>query len=228
MTQVHDTNFLTKCLPIQHRVHQDYLAANYCPTVEEGQQDFCVEKLARYYIGMLVSGYSLKSRICSTHNFFDRMPLSTTTLWMEQSTSVRLWVSVTLLGAEGEREFSCNCLEHFCPGTPARSASRAWSGLRPTSRIPSWSQSMLSTSSRTSAKVPPQSLLSSLHPATKFPAIRFLESSCQIFLFARRLGRLQGARYPGLPCHAQHGHGEVFHPHRDLVRHEFHRISALY
>ena len=153
MTQVHDTNFLTKCLPIQHRVHQDYLAANYCPTVEEGQQDFCVEKLARYYIGMLVSGHSWKSRICSTHNFFDRMPLSTTTLWMEQSTSVRLWVSVTLLGAEGEREFSCNCLEQFCPGTPARSASRAWSGLRPTSRIPSWSQSMLSTSSRTSAKV---------------------------------------------------------------------------
>ena len=58
MTQVHDTNFLTKCLPIQHRVHQDYLAANYCPTVEEGQQDFCVEKLARYYIGMLVREHS--------------------------------------------------------------------------------------------------------------------------------------------------------------------------
>ena len=56
---------------MQHRVHQDYLAANYCPTVEEGQQDFCVEKLARYYIGMLVSGiHSLKSRICTTHNFF--------------------------------------------------------------------------------------------------------------------------------------------------------------
>ena len=33
---------------------QDYLAANYCPTVEAAQQDFCVEKLARYYIGMLV------------------------------------------------------------------------------------------------------------------------------------------------------------------------------
>ena len=99
------------------------------------------------------AGERTQLKVCSTHNFFDRMPLSITTLWMEQSTSVRLWVSVTLLGAEGEREFSCNCLEQFCPGTPARSASRAWSGLRPTSRIPSWSQSMLSTSSRTSAKV---------------------------------------------------------------------------
>merc|ERR1712079_31391 len=35
-------------------------------------------------------------------------------------------------------------------------------------------------------------------------------------LLPRRLGRLQGARHPGLPCHAQHGHGEVLHPHRDL------------
>ena len=39
---------------------QDYLAANYCPTVEANQQDFCIEKLARYYIGMLVG---LKFRV---------------------------------------------------------------------------------------------------------------------------------------------------------------------
>merc|ERR1711863_50922 len=87
-----DTRFLcSECVDEMHNLGflvragahdiRDYLAANYCPTVEEGQQDFCVEKLARYYIGMLVSGYSLKSRICTTHNFFDRMPLSTTTLW---------------------------------------------------------------------------------------------------------------------------------------------------
>ena len=113
-------------------------------------------------------------------------------------------------------------------GTLVRSVSRVLNGWRTTSRTRSWSPSTSSTSSRTSAKVQPRSLLlSSFHPATKFPAIGFVESSCQIFLFTRRLGRLQGARYPGLPCNAQHGHGEVLHPHRDLVRHEFHRISAL-
>ena len=112
-------------------------------------------------------------------------------------------------------------------GTLVRSVSRVLNGWRTTSRTRSWSPSTSSTSNRTSAKVPPQSLLSSFHSATKFSAIRFLESSCQIFLFARRLGRLQGARYPGLPCNAQHGHGEVLHPHRDLVRHKLYRISVL-
>ena len=112
-------------------------------------------------------------------------------------------------------------------GTLVRSVSRALNGWRTTSRTRSWSLSTSSTSSRTSAKVRPRSLLSSFHLATKFSAIGFVESSCQIFLFARRLGRLQGARYPGLPRNAQHGHGEVLHPYRDLVRHEFHRISAL-
>merc|ERR1712062_595467 len=59
-----DTRFLcSECVDEMHNLGflvragahdiRDYLAANYCPTVEEGQQDFCVEKLARYYIGML-------------------------------------------------------------------------------------------------------------------------------------------------------------------------------
>merc|ERR1712242_415989 len=59
-----DTRFLcSECVDEMHNLGflvragastiRDYLAANYCPTVEAAQQDFCVEKLARYYIGML-------------------------------------------------------------------------------------------------------------------------------------------------------------------------------
>ena len=47
---------------------QDYLAANYCPTVEAAQQDFCVEKLARYYIGMLVR---IKLILCICDDTFE-------------------------------------------------------------------------------------------------------------------------------------------------------------
>ena len=32
---------------------KDYLVANYCPTQED--QDFCVDKMSRYYVGMLVT-----------------------------------------------------------------------------------------------------------------------------------------------------------------------------
>ena len=32
--------------------NQDYLAANYCPS--QNDEQFCVDYLARYYIGMLV------------------------------------------------------------------------------------------------------------------------------------------------------------------------------
>ena len=42
---------------------------------------------------------------------------------------------------------------NFIAGTPVMSASKAWSGLRPTLRIPSWSPSTLSILSRTSAWV---------------------------------------------------------------------------
>ena len=42
---------------------------------------------------------------------------------------------------------------NFIAGTPVTSASKAWSGLRPTLRIPSWSPSTLSILSRTSAWV---------------------------------------------------------------------------
>ena len=34
--------------------------------------------------------------------------------------------------------------------------------------------------------------------------------------FSRRVGGLQGARYPGLPQNARDGHGEVLYPHWDL------------
>ena len=33
---------------------QDYIAANYCPTLGD-QQGWCEEKVSRYYVGMLVS-----------------------------------------------------------------------------------------------------------------------------------------------------------------------------
>ena len=42
------------------------------------------------------------------------------------------------------------CFSLLCPGTPVRSASRAWSGWRRTWRTPSWWQSMCCTWSRTS------------------------------------------------------------------------------
>merc|ERR1712168_640761 len=48
--EMHNLGFLVRAGAHDIR---DYLAANYCPTVEANQQDFCVEKLARYYIGML-------------------------------------------------------------------------------------------------------------------------------------------------------------------------------
>merc|ERR1712039_391433 len=48
--EMHNLGFLVRAGAHDIR---DYLAANYCPTVEANQQDFCIEKLARYYIGML-------------------------------------------------------------------------------------------------------------------------------------------------------------------------------
>ena len=35
--------------------NQDYLAANYCPS--QNDEQFCVDYLARYYIGMLVKSH---------------------------------------------------------------------------------------------------------------------------------------------------------------------------
>merc|ERR1712168_1241542 len=48
--QVINTHILIKAgAPAIH----DYLVANYCPTLNENEQDMCVDDLSRYYIGML-------------------------------------------------------------------------------------------------------------------------------------------------------------------------------
>ena len=82
---------------MQHHVHQDYLAANYCPTVEEGQQDFCVEKLARHYIGMLVSGSELENVKSFTRtniikpDFTPRKARKSRHFWHFKPTKQNLW-----------------------------------------------------------------------------------------------------------------------------------------
>merc|ERR1739844_678228 len=98
--EMHNLGFLVRAGAHDIR---DYLAANYCPTVEANQQEFCVEKLARYYIGMLDA---------IVHHYF-----------MDGAVHVCQTMGV------------CDAMR--AGGTPVRSASRAWSGLRPTSRTPS-------------------------------------------------------------------------------------------
>merc|ERR1719420_28047 len=73
--EMHNLGFLVK---MGARDIRDYLAANYCPTVESSQQDFCVEKLARYYIGMLdaiVHHYFMDGavHVCQTMGVCDAM-----------------------------------------------------------------------------------------------------------------------------------------------------------
>merc|ERR1711974_545927 len=70
--EMHNLGFLVRAGAHDTR---DYLAANYCPTVEANQQDF-----------------PLRSLLDTTLECW--MRLSTTTSWMEQCISARLWASV--------------------------------------------------------------------------------------------------------------------------------------
>ena len=76
---------------------QSYLQANYCPTVED--QELCQEHLAEYYIGMLVSTCPSSSLSVIIFPLSSSL-LSIITLWMELSTSVRLWGFVMLEGRQ--------------------------------------------------------------------------------------------------------------------------------
>merc|ERR1712060_61029 len=106
-----DTRFLcSECVDEMHNLGflvragahdiRDYLAANYCPTVEEGQQDFCVEKLARYYIGMLdkiVHHYFMDGavHVCQTMGICDAMEdpimIAEFTIYLEQNYCIDEW-----------------------------------------------------------------------------------------------------------------------------------------
>merc|ERR1712114_164572 len=72
--EMHNLGFLVK---MGARDIRDYLAANYCPTVESSQQDFCVEKLARYYIGMLDA--------IVHHYFMDPVMIAEYVIYLEQN-----------------------------------------------------------------------------------------------------------------------------------------------
>merc|ERR1712107_927202 len=155
-----DTRFLcSECVDEMHNLGflvragahdiRDYLAANYCPTVEANQQDFCIEKLARYYIGMLDA---------IVHHYF-------------MDGAVHVCQTMGVCDAFMSGRYTCEeCVQ----------------GLE-------WVENYIED------------------PIMIAEYVVYLPE-----LLPRRLGRLQGARYPGLPCNAQHGHGEVLHPHRDL------------
>ena len=132
--------------------------------------------------------------------FQPRTRSSTTTSWTGQSTSARRWASVR------------PCPEGFQPSTryllentlsPRYTCEECVQGLE-------WVEAYIED------------------PIMIAEYVIYLEQNfCQgnfdncFYLFLpwllfRRLGRLQGARYPGFPRHAQHGHGEVLHPNWDL------------
>ena len=87
------------------------------------------------------------------HSSESRTRSSTTTSWTGQSTSARRWASV-MQWPGGSRQF-LEFQPHFffSPDTPAKSASRDWTGWRCTWRTRSWLQSSPSTSSKTIALV---------------------------------------------------------------------------
>ena len=88
-----------------------------------------------------------------------RTRLSITTSWTEQSTFVKPWASVMPWQGGSSPSYLKfqSCIWPLgltsCPwqGTPARSASRAWSGSRCTWRTRSWSPSSQSILNRTTA-----------------------------------------------------------------------------
>ena len=150
---------------------QDYIAANYCPTLGD-QQGWCEEKVSRYYVGMLVSfsrfflffyvffsDLYLLSPVCHCWALLCGRSHPCLPDWRclrcGQGVSWLRYISSPFLFAI-ECFFSSKVYllyANFIAGTPVTSASKAWSGLRPTLRIPSWSPSTLSILSRTSAWV---------------------------------------------------------------------------
>merc|ERR1712116_51963 len=149
-----DTRFLcSECVDEMHNLGflvragahdiRDYLAANYCPTLEANQQDFCIEKLARYYIGMLDA---------IVHHYF-------------MDGAVHVCQTMGVCDAFRSGRYTCEeCVQ----------------GLE-------WVENYIED------------------PIMIAEYVVYLEQNfCQ-----DDWERLQGARYPGLPCYAQHGHGEV-------------------
>merc|ERR1712080_392426 len=146
--EMHNLGFLVK---MGARDIRDYLAANYCPTVESSQQDFCVEKLARYYIGMLDA---------IVHHYF-------------MDGAVHVCQTMGVCDAMRSGRYTCEeCVQGL-----------EWVGLH---RGPCYDCRVCHL------------------PRTE--------------LLPRRVGGLQGARYPRLPSNAHDGHGEVLYPRRDLQR----------
>ena len=88
---------------------QEYLQANYCPTVEN--QELCTENLAQYYIGMLVGSAGPGSCSCSCLiSLSSSSAWLSTTSWVELFTSARLWGSVMLGGREN---IDSRCIQNF-------------------------------------------------------------------------------------------------------------------
>merc|ERR1712198_194395 len=144
--EMHNLGFLVKA---GSRDIRDYLAANYCPTVEESQQEFCIEKLARYYIGMLDA---------IVHHYF-------------MDGAVHICQTMGVCDAMRSGRYTCKeCVQ----------------GLE-------WVEAYIED-----------------------PIMIRVCHLPRAELLPRRVGGMQGARYPGLPQNARDGHGEVLHTHRDL------------
>merc|ERR1712200_2621 len=122
-----DTRFLcSECVDEMHNLGflvragahdiRDYLAANYCPTVEANQQDFCIEKLARYYIGMgdkIVHHYFMDGavHVCQTMGVCDAMARRYT---CEECVEGLNWVQMYMEDPIMIAEFTIYLEQNYC------------------------------------------------------------------------------------------------------------------